>query len=87
MVPWEKDTWHESHVVWKVSPRTCVYVTHGKMNSRVRGSFLSLEASQTIRWEKKRKEKKRKNEIKGKRKEKKRIGNEEKEKKMKKRKV
>ena len=25
-------------------------VTHGKMNSRVRGSFLSLEGNQTIRW-------------------------------------
>ena len=32
-------------------------VTRGKMNSRVRGSFLSLEGNQTIRWEKKRKEK------------------------------
>ena len=25
-------------------------VTHGKTNSRVRGSFLSLEGNQTIRW-------------------------------------
>ena len=25
-------------------------VTHGKMNSRVRGSFHSLERNQTIRW-------------------------------------
>ena len=25
-------------------------VTHGKMNSRVRGSFLSLEGNQTNRW-------------------------------------
>ena len=53
-------------------------VTHGKMNSRVRGSFLSLEANQTIRWEKKIKENKRKKERKGKRKEKKK-GKEEKE--------
>ena len=64
-------------------------MTHGKMNSRARGSFLSLETNQTIRWEKKRKEKKRKNERKGKRKEKKKKGgkgkeNEEKEKKKKK---
>ena len=43
-------------------------VTHGKMNSRVRGSFLSLEENQTVLWgrgeerkrEKKIKEKKRK---------------------------
>ena len=45
-------------------------VTHDKMNSRVRGSFLSLEANQTIQWETKRKEKKMKKERKGKRKEK-----------------
>ena len=29
MAPWEKDTWHESHVVWRVPPRKCVHVTHG----------------------------------------------------------
>ena len=34
-------------------------VTHGKMNSRERGSLLSLEGNQTIRWEMD-KEKKRK---------------------------
>ena len=34
-------------------------VTHSKMNSRERGSFLSLEGNQTIRWEME-KEKKRK---------------------------
>ena len=47
-------------------------VTHGKMNNRVRGSFLSVEANKNkIRWEKKRKgtrkekgkEKKKKKEI------------------------
>ena len=43
-------------------------VTHGKMNSRVRGSFLSLEGNQTIWWgrgeEKKReKEREKKREI------------------------
>ena len=79
MVPWEKDTWHESHVVCRVPPRTCVHVTcdtwtmekvtHGKMNSRVRRSFLSFEGNQTIRWEnrkKKGKEKKEKKMKKGK---------------------
>ena len=37
-------------------------VTHGKMNSRVRGSFLSLEGNQTIWWgrgEEKKREKER----------------------------
>ena len=29
MAPWEKDTWHEIHVVWKVTPKACVHVTHG----------------------------------------------------------
>ena len=29
MEPWEKNTWHESHVVWRVQPITCVHVTHG----------------------------------------------------------
>ena len=41
-------------------------VTRGKMNSRVRGSFLSLEGNQTIQWgtekEKKRKKEKKKEE-------------------------
>ena len=44
--------------------------THGKMNSRVRGIFLSLEGNQTIRWgmgkEKKRKKIKENEERKGK---------------------
>ena len=44
--------------------------THGKMNSRVRGIFLSLEGNQTIRWgmgkEKKRKKRKENEERKGK---------------------
>ena len=38
-------------------------VTHGKTNSRVRGSFLSLEGNQTIRWgrgEERKREKERK---------------------------
>ena len=38
-------------------------VTHGKMNSRVSGSFLSLEGNQIIRWgrgEEKKREKERK---------------------------
>ena len=39
-------------------------VTHGKMNSRVRGSSLSLEGHQTIRWGRE-KEKKRRKERKG----------------------
>ena len=55
-------------------------VTHGKMNSRVRRSFLSLEAKQKIRWDKKRKEKKGRRKEKGKKEKK----NEEKENKMKK---
>ena len=29
MAPWEKDTWHENHVVWKVPPKACFHVTHG----------------------------------------------------------
>ena len=29
MEPWEKYTWHESHVVWKVPPKACVHVTRG----------------------------------------------------------
>ena len=33
-------------------------VTHGKMNSRVRGSFLSLEGNQTIRRGRKKEKKK-----------------------------
>ena len=41
-------------------------VTHGKMNSRVRGSFLSLKGNQKIWWgrgkEKKRKEKEKRKE-------------------------
>ena len=39
-------------------------VTHGKINSRMRGSFLSLEGNQTIRWGSG-KEKKREKERKG----------------------
>ena len=70
MAPWKKDTWHESHVVWRVPPRTCVHVTHGswkkvtrgKINSRVRGSFLLLEGNKKknlwVRGERKERRKK-----------------------------
>ena len=36
-------------------------VTHGKMDSRVRGSFLSLEGNPIIQWGRKKEKKRRKN--------------------------
>ena len=62
MAPWEKDTWHKRHVVWRVPPRTLVHVTtwtiekvtHGKMNSRMKGSYLK-EIKQSSGCERKRK--------------------------------
>ena len=59
--------------------------THGKMNSRVRGIFLSLEGNQTFQWgmgkEKKRKKRKENGERKGKEKRKTMHGGERKKKK------
>ena len=62
MAPWVKDTWHESHVVWMVTRKACVHVTHGheRKGRNVRGSILSPgirptkwkeKKKQTIRWD------------------------------------
>ena len=83
MEPWAKDTWHESHVVWMVTPKACVHVTHGheREERKVRGSILSLgirptkwkekKTNNSVGWDENQKWRKKKNKKKEKRKERK----------------